>query len=1172
MTTPLGDNVSRILSAANRNYSNITFQANKPVLDSEVAFIGKIQDERSAELLRSQYPSGVLDYRAANQDQIVAPTLDPGFPNLEPNEFLVQNFTALVNGYVLPVGGSSVNGGQFSDLNWNAIELPSSPTSQSQQNFLFLEMWFALIEGASSTNKPANDKVYRFGNIQYRGSNLDDEVIDPQFNIETSRRVQVQYKIRIVNSVDLSVYPNGLEDPSIRAQGPLTSDSGFSYVWQGDTDLKDPGLWIAGDGTSNAASSLGTTDGYVYAIPLMSVNRRNSSAYSVSTNPNGSAVSILNIPDISDRPDGLYYDEVAARDVVDLRRLAVVNEDFNSILESNFEKLANGELSTVFGRDISNIQFGTRLLEADGLTGPTVSVPSKPAGVYFFGLTDNSRRSFNDAGQNEVHFSCLDLANAAANNDFTNDNFCASTGSQASAITVSYQGNVSPGAKITIDINTLTVPIGTVVANVIPTMTWASNGAPVAKVTNISQPNNDGWIGLGTSQASVFLDETDSNFQTLSSSGQIEINYTIQIGKGGGFRYIPDEMYWINNNATGETLSFAEVSTTERIVPKFERSGLPNLPIVNGFQDELKDFNYQEFSTPRAGYTRLYTGHFAGNGTANYNTNADLPSGLVNADGNTILLYGSTGQRILGFTKFERLNSTSGNFEVIPVQSITRGAANNFVIQFNQAFSSSDTIRYHAVLDTTHCLYTKASKGVVDFAQVSELNGTVLTSGSATFTAPNSEIIYNALAFDPDGTGSNVNYALLVDGTFSGPVSQSGFGSQFTVASITGFNTNTVTVNMNTGDLTGRSVQLVVTHSYSPLTNDLILFYYDHESYQGTNQSINNSVIKSVGQHLLMHTLGTGVTDSNVSPKYLSGVSTRLPLGAEVDDSDLDSGTEISVVGQVPTVLFKTNIKVNDYTRGTGTIPSAGQKIVVQDYRNLISSTTPLPSVPRRGISPYILTLEDKLHSTPEDNYLELATLPITNSLVSYQGAWYALVEEPKTGELLMLVVTGVNKNTGLTGQGNLPADTQYQRFMAGTNQTTFNLSFEFPLGGQLLVFVNGVKSFFNLTYVEADTNTVEFIDPGGLNPTAGDIVEFVLPKGQVNVDRNTISLLSSNYAQENDRNEQYLAYDVYRCQGRPTLKPVKDYGQKDGGGVDYTIPSGGLAQTPSFSPDVTTI
>lgn len=1170
MSTPLGGTVTRLLSAVDRNYKDVIFQAGKPVLDSELNFIGQVQNEFTASSLRSRFPSGILDFKAAGQNQIIVPTLDPSFSGLQSNEFLMQNFTALVNGWVIPVNGSAVNGGQYTDLDWIAIELPPPPTSLSEQNLVFLEVWLARIDPFSTTNKPTTDTVYRFGNTQYRGQNLQDELIDPQGNIETTKRVQIQYKIRIIEDVDFNANPNGLEDPAIRAQGPNTSDTAFTFTRQDTTARKDPGLWVAGTGTDSDASSLGTTDGFVYAIPLLAVHRRNSTAWDISTNPNGSAVSLLSQPGISDRPDTLYFDEVAKRDVMDLR-MEVANTDFKQILEENFSRLISGKNQNQFGRDLTNISFGSKLLEADGITGPTANPPIPP-GVFFFGVADNSRRSFNDGGEDEVHFGCLDLADAAANGNFTTSANCGASGSLVSSITVSYQGGVSPGAKVTISVNPLTVPRGTVIANVIPTMTWDTVNAPVVTLTNIAEANNNGWVGLGTETAYAYLDESDPNFTALATTGTIDTLFTIQIGKGGGFRFVPDPLLFVQNNSTGKTFGFIETSDTSRTVTPFERSGLTEFPVVAGYTDTLTDFNQLSFTTPRAGYTRIYTGHFQGNGTNTYNTKTSFPPGLFNAAGDTILLYGVTGQKVLGFIKFELLDN-AGNFNVIPVQAINVGADGNFVIEFTQVFSSANVIRYSAVLETQSVVYTKASKGVVDSAEVVTLDGTVVTSATATFTAPNNELILNALAFDPDGTGVNINYVVYVDNVASEPAATGGFGGSFTIGSITGFNTNSVTVTLSQGSFfngaIARDVKLTVTHTCAPKTSDVIVFYYDHDVYQGNNQSINNAVLRSVGDQMLLHTLGTGQDDANLRPKYLSSISTRLPMGADVDDSDLDSSTEIEVVAAVPTTLYKTGNKNLDFTKTDGSAPAEGQRIIQRDFSDILANANaPLPSVPFRGVEPYLYTVTDSDLVVADDNILALITPPVINNLISVQGVWYSLVEHPRTGELLMVVATGLQKNIGISGTGNLPADTQSEQFVATQDQTLFSFSFTFPAGGQLFVFKNGVKQLLNRAYREVNNSTIEFIDPAQI-PDAGDIIEGILPKGQVAVDRQTSFVVGTDYSLENDRDEQYLAYDVFRCAGRPTVKPTKKYDEESTGGTDFTSPAGGIAQTPNFSPDV---
>ena len=52
------------------------------------------------------------------------------------------------------------------------------------------------------------------------------------------------------------------------------------------TALEDVGVYVAGQGDQKSKDTLKTADGFVYAIPMFKVSRRNSGGYSVN-NPNG---------------------------------------------------------------------------------------------------------------------------------------------------------------------------------------------------------------------------------------------------------------------------------------------------------------------------------------------------------------------------------------------------------------------------------------------------------------------------------------------------------------------------------------------------------------------------------------------------------------------------------------------------------------------------------------------------------------------------------------------------------------------------------------------------------------------------------------------------------------------------------------------------------------------
>ena len=268
MAEQLGDGVSRTLSALNRQFSNVVWQQGKPPLDSELNLVGQIGWEAISDQIREQVPSGFL----------IDPTLadkDYSFLDLGSNYFELGEsgkLTAVVNGWVIPLTGTNKNGAA------NAIKLPPPPTSNARTDLVFLEAFRVVIEASPSTsNKPSDSSVWRYGNTLYGGSdNPSDEMIDGAVGFETTRRVQVQHRIRVVSGVDIGRYPEGLNSTAVSARGTSASPvNGFGFSSM--TSEGDNGLWRAGDG--DPTNDLGTVDGYVYAIPICAVFRRNSSTY-----------------------------------------------------------------------------------------------------------------------------------------------------------------------------------------------------------------------------------------------------------------------------------------------------------------------------------------------------------------------------------------------------------------------------------------------------------------------------------------------------------------------------------------------------------------------------------------------------------------------------------------------------------------------------------------------------------------------------------------------------------------------------------------------------------------------------------------------------------------------------------------------------------------------------
>jgi len=289
-----GNGVSRTLNPEQRQFLATIFQKNKPPLDAELNLGQQLQFEALSEYVRSQVPSGwLLDPTRSSDDYQTSPE--------QSNYFILGNpasgetspvVWAVVNGWLLPVAGTDLS--IVGDLR-NKVNLYPPPASDSRVDFVFLEVWQALIQvNPSETNKPSAQKIWKYGNVEFGQYNVDDDLLDGTIGRETTRRVQLQYRIRVFgqgsglgSSVALDVYPDGMDDPNILGQGtadnPVTS---FVFTNMRET-LGDSSLWRAGNG--NPSNALGTVDGYVYAIPLCGVFRRNTqtfTAVNLSGNPN----------------------------------------------------------------------------------------------------------------------------------------------------------------------------------------------------------------------------------------------------------------------------------------------------------------------------------------------------------------------------------------------------------------------------------------------------------------------------------------------------------------------------------------------------------------------------------------------------------------------------------------------------------------------------------------------------------------------------------------------------------------------------------------------------------------------------------------------------------------------------------------------------------------------
>jgi len=395
-TKDYGAGVSGYLDAEGRNWETTVYQAAKPVLDKE---LNLVQDASR----RSPYlttPSGWIAEDFLKKED------DPPFftASTTANELaLSTSLWAIVNGWPVVVENTLLNGSGDQSL-----DLGASPSGAGAKrtDLVILEVWRRLISASPSTDgKSQTARIWRNGNVKIDATddvalNYADDILDGAVGAETTKRVQIQYRLRVIQDVDLSADPYGMTDPNVVANAVPTvpaSPDGAATTWTYSNmaaTLKDPGLWRAGDG--NPANTLNTVDGYMYAIPLVGVERRNDTAFARNTNHNGGVAD----PGPSDRPDGYFYDIFVRQDIHDLRLgVSPVGWDFQEVLARNVgwlfdNDLQNERLLTLTGGGV----LGHTVIWADEigvLPGDGTTTGDTP-GATFIGQFDAARRHFSD--------------------------------------------------------------------------------------------------------------------------------------------------------------------------------------------------------------------------------------------------------------------------------------------------------------------------------------------------------------------------------------------------------------------------------------------------------------------------------------------------------------------------------------------------------------------------------------------------------------------------------------------------------------------------------------------------------------------------------------------------------------------------------------------------------
>lgn len=288
--------LSRVLSPNNRNFGLVAFQQAKPILDSELNLMQQIQNKLRADILRTIMSSGIIsmDVQAGITDK--------------KNTLRISGAMACVNGWLLTLSGSNRNDAA------SDIVFPAAPNSGSREDLAFVECWF---EEVAPSGSPEDDdeNVYRYGGIA--SGTLANDLQDNVAGAETTRRIQLRWNFRTVTDVNFTTHPKGVDNGDrVKARAGAQSDTNYTFGSVGN------GLYRAGDGSSAACTAFRCVDGYVYALPLFRVHRRNQTAYNATDNKEG-APAYNSGTQIA---TGLYHDVIAVQDVLQLYPIASAYE------------------------------------------------------------------------------------------------------------------------------------------------------------------------------------------------------------------------------------------------------------------------------------------------------------------------------------------------------------------------------------------------------------------------------------------------------------------------------------------------------------------------------------------------------------------------------------------------------------------------------------------------------------------------------------------------------------------------------------------------------------------------------------------------------------------------------------------------------------------------------
>ena len=256
-----------------------------------------IRREEVAALVREITRSGVLVASTEATTDVLAPV---DMDEEHTNSLSLPVFRTVVNGHLVLHVTTNDDG---TDRDRVYVRLPNPPVAGVRQDLVYIEYWLEELRG--------DNVLPAYGCVDNQPTGY--VILDERVDAETSRRIQLQWRIAVYEDYDGQCTTNGLVDQDGQAITRLIPRNGLArplrtYSYERVPD--DPGLFRAGNGVP-MDSQVNTVDGWVYAMPLFLVTRLNNSGYDEASNPTG-GVDYVDSSTDCDRPDGRYANVVYA--------------------------------------------------------------------------------------------------------------------------------------------------------------------------------------------------------------------------------------------------------------------------------------------------------------------------------------------------------------------------------------------------------------------------------------------------------------------------------------------------------------------------------------------------------------------------------------------------------------------------------------------------------------------------------------------------------------------------------------------------------------------------------------------------------------------------------------------------------------------------------------------